>query len=1456
MKESIKALLLVAFCLTTIYSYADKVRGSGTKSNETKSVASGCMPGGSFKYLDINNIRTRINTGGDMWWDFESAQYEIPKGSGKMSMFAASLWIGGLDVNGQLKLAALRYRQVGNDYWPGPLTISGTAATSAVVCAKYDKHFPMTRPDVNKFLAWHENKEAYPGYTIPPSILDWPAHGDVSKGQSYYLAPFYDKDGDGAYDPNAGDYPYYDLKGDLCRSLTPTMDAAYYHPNDPNNWKYGILSDQVIKGDQTLWWVFNDKGNIHTETKGDAIGMEIRGQAFAFATNDEINNMTFYSYEIINRSTFTLQETYFSQWVDPDLGYAYDDYIGCDVKRGLGYCYNGLPSDGFGQAWTYGNQPPAIGVDFFQGPYMDPIEPGAPFYNKDRPSAFDAFGNLKNCEEIRSTFPTAINGVNFGDGIANNERFGMRRFTYFNNSTGLPSFMTDPSVAIDYYNYLRGIWKDGTKMIYGGLGHPQTGGFGPPTDFLFPGNSDPCYWGTNFTPVNPAFWTEETSNNPANDRRFLQSAGPFTLRPGAVNYITVGIPWARATSGGPYASVELLRVTDDKCQAMFDNCFQVVNGPNAPDLTFRELDQELIVYISNRKWNDAGNNFNEEYEEFDYNIPKVFLKKTTTLKPIRPGSDTMVVTISTDTVKYDRYYKFEGYQIYQLKKPGVSVSDLRNPDLARLVFQCDLKNNVTTLVNHLYDQSLSANIPRMEVQGQNQGIKHSFKLTLDAFTNQAIINHKQYYYLALAYGFNEYEKYTADPAAQEPGVQSLNGQKRTYLSGRNNIKAYTAIPHKPVGTTAMQSKYGDGVEITRIQGQGNGGNALDLTKETVDLILSKPPADSLMFVGPTNYPIAYTATYKKGRGPINVRVVDPLNVKAANYTVRFDSMYWRKLYKISNNVSIIPGGDTAGMFVTTWKLIDNTTKKVYPSSKSILLENEQVFPELGLSVFIKQVFNPGPYDVGKVQDGSVQNSQWEIISPNNGLIESSIAYADSSRRWFSSVPDLDGGLSLNWIRAGNTYDRDNVLRNTDWDMKPVGSVSKPFDPDQVYETILGGTWAPFQMATYEGQDPDGRTEPVPGVLHKSFNLMQDISSVDIVLTPDKTKWTRAVVIEMCAVLSASQNNTAKFAVRNAPSVDKNGTPAAVGAPRSMNPEDPAYLYATGMGWFPGYAINVETGERLNIMFGENSSLITENGRDMKWNPTSRIRRDDGSVVFGGMHYVYVMSSKRIATFAPGLNQNAPAYDGGRYLRWYLDRGSVVVKRLVWATAMWVNIPLAVANREWLSNEATIKIRIAKPYARYYSNRPVDAQVLAKDTVNKNWPMYTFSTDKVATLKNDIVKAVTELDLISVVPNPYYAYNSYETNQLDNRVKIVNLPSKCTVTIYSVGGTLIRQFTKDSQLIADAGGNELTSIDWDLKNYAGIPISGGLYIIHVKADGIGEKTVKWFGALRPIDLNAF
>ncbi|MBL6594917.1 MAG: hypothetical protein ISQ99_05560, partial [Flavobacteriales bacterium] len=48
----------------------------------------------------------------------------------------------------------------------------------------------------------------------------------------------------------------------------------------------------------------------------------------------------------------------------------------------------------------------------------------------------------------------------------------------------------------------------------------------------------------------------------------------------------------------------------------------------------------------------------------------------------------------------------------------------------------------------------------------------------------------------------------------------------------------------------------------------------------------------------------------------------------------------------------------------------------------------------------------------------------------------------------------------------------------------------------------------------------------------------------------------------------------------------------------------------------------------------------------------------------------------------------------------------------------------------------------------------------------------------------------------------------------------------------------------------------TSIDWDLKNFAGIPIASGVYLIHINVPGVCEKVLKWFGVIRPPDLDSF
>jgi len=114
-------------------------------------------------------------------------------------------------------------------------------------------------------------------------------------------------------------------------------------------------------------------------------------------------------------------------------------------------------------------------------------------------------------------------------------------------------------------------------------------------------------------------------------------------------------------------------------------------------------------------------------------------------------------------------------------------------------------------------------------------------------------------------------------------------------------------------------------------------------------------------------------------------------------------------------------------------------------------------------------------------------------------------------------------------------------------------------------------------------------------------------------------------------------------------------------------------------------------------------------------------------------------------------------------------------------------------------------------------------------------------------------------MINVVPNPYYGYSAYETTQFTNIVKITNLPPKCDVTIYSLDGKFIRQYNRDEVGIPvnapHRGIEEMQispALEWDLKNSKGIPVASGVYLIHVSAEGLGERVIKWFGVARKFD----
>jgi hypothetical protein len=707
-------------------------------------------------------------------------------------------------------------------------------------------------------------------------------------------------------------------------------------------------------------------------------------------------------------------------------------------------------------------------------------------------------------------------------------------------------------------------------------------------------------------------------------------------------------------------------------------------------------------------------------------------------------------------------------------------------------------------------------------------------------------------------------EYNTDPNV----FKGLYGQMKPYLSGRKNIQLYPAMPHRTVNGTVIKGNYNTRPEITRIIGYGNGGMSLELSDETVDEIMSKPPASETNVFGGPDYPMVYNPVYKVNAGPVNVKVINPIGVKEGDYELWLDSLVRVKIYDVYDMAGLL--GDTTSKLVAKWHIKDLGTGVVYHADTTIIKNNEQLFLELGLSVQMTQPYQPGPIPVGKINVENSLNVVKAVLADNNGLIYSSVVYSDSASMWLSGIEDMDvPGFPLNWIRSG-TYQSQESGLDDDWGMQ--SKPPNPWDPTEAYEKIARGTWAPYALTTYGNNSQIGsgtvQSEFGPALngMSKVTCGMGDLASVDIVFTPDKSKWSRCPVIEMCHDSLLAEGHAVQFGLRASPSVDKDGNYATIGSGPSDNPDDPNYISDHGMGWFPGYAINVETGERMNLMFSEDSYLGAFNGRDMLFNPPPRdmdlqSQLEDENIfsgtgfarvpVLGGKHYVYVMKHNKIVFDQLGVYKefNSPAYDAGKYAFTVLDTlVTDPLKVLVsnfYAQVMYVGMPMGVKGQDWLSNDATVKIRVATPYRRGYTSAALDTVYPGMD-VNNQYPVYQFTTKGISTEYDNPDKMVTDLDEIRVVPNPYYAYSAYENNALDNRIKITNLPEQCTITIYDASGIKIKRLTKD---------DPLTAIEWDLKNFAGVPISGGVYYFHVEAPE-GEHVVKWFCTQRIPDLNTF
>lgn len=467
-------------------------------------------------FLDINNVRAKILNNGGLFWNGGANIYEIPKGGGHNTIFASGIWVGG-QVGGQLRMAASTYGPW--EFWSGPLNDDGTAPAD---CSPWDRIWKVSKEDV---VAYEGSGAAI------PDLADWPT-------------------GLGA--------PTLDANGDLIDLLDQPLASRV-----DRKINLGAGERPAILGDQMLWWIMNDRGNTHENTDTPPIGLEAHGSAFAFNTAGAIGNTTFYKFRLFYKGTQPLEQTYMAIYSDPDLGAAFDDYVGSDTTLGLGYVYNADNDDD----GNYGANVPASGYDFFQGPLVD--NNGR---DDDRDGTVDEPG----------------------------ERLQMTAFGYYNNGGGATG---DPSTGPDFYNNMQGRWKDGLRYTFGGDGRTFST---IPTNFVFPGD-----------PESREFWTELNSDGqgtaiPPADRRFFMSTGPFTINPGDEQELVFGLVTSFGTDH--LNAVTQMKADDALAQAVFDIDFALPSPPAGPRVTVTELNNSVTLDWG---YNPTDNNYLDSYVAID-----------------------------------------------------------------------------------------------------------------------------------------------------------------------------------------------------------------------------------------------------------------------------------------------------------------------------------------------------------------------------------------------------------------------------------------------------------------------------------------------------------------------------------------------------------------------------------------------------------------------------------------------------------------------------------------------------------------------------------------------------------------------------------------------------------------------------------------------------------------------
>jgi PKD repeat protein len=533
------------------------------------------------KTLNINNIQTDVNNSSNFLIDRINNRppYGPSDDDSVFVIYSANIVISSKDTN-QIIRSSGQYFQKG-EFYPGPIEFNQFLEEE--IAEEYDRIWMLYRWEVKEFI----QKFGQSGYIIPKDILDYPAHNN--DGTHFYF-PFRDVNGDGLYNALHGDYPEYNLDGSIG------------------------CDEPKLFGDQTLIWIMNDKGG-QDNLYNNPMGINVFCQAFAYQGSESINNATMYEYRIENQSTNQYDSLYFTLMMDYDIGCSDDDAIGSDVSRGLGYGYNGSPTD-VGQnnpcLFPIGSNPPAVGVDFLKGPIVG--------FN-------DGLDNDRNghVDEL-------------------NERYSMSSHLYF--AGWMPAGYGSDNNAYDDFRVAKGLFANGDSLRHPIENYTST--------YAFPDSSDTLHWFSSNGYVPNSYWSFTSSGTPTGDMRSLPSLGAMILLPHESKSIIMAIPYAKDYSGDNLSSVIKLKAADDTLQMLADNCFDVGCQPFQEGIFVDKISEDEVHFAyaqdaDNYSWDFGdGATGSGQFPVHTYNAPGTYSVCVTVISACSNLTTCEDVIISTD----------------------------------------------------------------------------------------------------------------------------------------------------------------------------------------------------------------------------------------------------------------------------------------------------------------------------------------------------------------------------------------------------------------------------------------------------------------------------------------------------------------------------------------------------------------------------------------------------------------------------------------------------------------------------------------------------------------------------------------------------------------------------------------------------------------------------------------